>query len=122
MSLTIAALFAPFIILIFPFALVAYMAKVDMEEIDKAFRQSRIIHSYLEGWRGGSIPSRCTPLLIVIGAIVWPNVHVSRGDLLPEELHNLPRGVLLRMRWVAGLICLSCAWLVALFVWGKYFK
>lgn len=122
MTFTIAALFAPFLILIISFLLLAYMAAKDIESIYSTFRNSRIVYSYLEGWTGSSIPSRCTPLLIVIGAVVCSRIHIARGDMLPEELDNLPRNILVRISWVAGLIVLSCIWILGLLVWGRYFK
>jgi len=109
------------IVLILIFLLI-YMALKDSARLGEVFRGSEIISSYFEIWGGGSIAGRCTVLMIAVGVVMWPRVHIARGHLSPEELANLPMGILIRMRWVAGLTILGCSIVLALLVYGKFFK
>lgn len=102
--------------------LLIYMAIHDARKVGEVFRESRVISSYYEIWGNGAIAGRCTVLMIAAGAILFPGIHIARGDLLPVELEELPKGILVRMRFAAGLTIVACILIGGLFIYGKFFK
>ncbi|WP_296284172.1 hypothetical protein [Pseudomonas sp.] len=102
--------------------LLLYMAVCDARKIGEVFRESRVISSYYEIWGGGSIAGRCTVLMIATGTVLWPRIHIARGDLLPAELELLPRTILMRMRCAAGLTIISFSLIGGLLIYGKFIK
>lgn len=102
--------------------LLVYMAVHDARKVGEIFRESRIISSYYEIWGNGSITGRCTVLMIASGAILWPRIHIARGDLLPAELEELPKCILVRMRFAAGLTIVACLLIGGLLIYGKFIK
>ncbi|MDH2000589.1 hypothetical protein [Pseudomonas sp. GD03691] len=102
--------------------LLIYMAVHDARKVGEVFREIRVISSYYEIWGNGSIAGRCTVLMIATGSILWPSIHIARGDLLPEELDELPKGILVRMRFAAGLTISACLLVLGLLIYGKFIK
>ncbi|MNN66800.1 hypothetical protein D3C81_1823950 [compost metagenome] len=102
--------------------LLIYMAIHDARTVGQVFRESRVISSYYEIWGNGSIMGRCTVLMITTGAILWPRIHIARGDLLPGELDELPKGIVVRMRFAAGITIVSCLLIGGLLIYGKFIK
>lgn len=44
------------------------------------------------------------------------------GDLLPAELEELPKCILVRMRFAAGLTIVACLLIGGLLIYGKFIK
>ncbi|XEG70463.1 hypothetical protein QA447_20825 [Pseudomonas sp. abacavir_1] len=101
---------APYAIGILGMAAHIYVTFRHRETITRAFPNSPIIRNHMATWMGHSIPARLIQTSMVSGIILWPTIHIRRGDLDPEEIRNFPYSIRLIMSISAGLMITGVLW------------
>lgn len=108
--------FLPALLFLVSVVVNVYMVYRDLAKVLDNFKESTIVSSYGDIWRGGSLYARCTLVSIVTGGLVFPRKHLRNGTLDRQEFARLPDAIKFRMRLYVGLLvsAVFCFFLTAI--------
>lgn len=92
--------------------MILFMAYRNLDTILATFPSSEYVKRQKALWGGYDLSSRFILTSSLAAVALWPNRHISRGELDETEVRNLPRSIKRRMI-IAWLLCaVGMTWLL----------